>query len=302
MLNSGSLSINFVLVPPVKFSEIQKLKKGLEGFIIERMEEILKDIKAQIDNLYIIKKNLMLYSKTASPFQRKKILRDIKSILEKGTKVKGLEDWLKNEEEKISSEEMVWRANFGNELSKLLQSENLVLKGQYPVLRAGFYTIKISFETGSVNLYWGNEAELIVSNLPLSPESVYSAIKKVNDLLKKRKFDTKKFLQDLLTAYKRVLHEVKEKVLLTEILREMTILQQPKAFRDNPTRKNFMEYPRYLFSYDIYRLKKEGVSQIKLSVATFDATTDKSTAIWIPDDEEGNGTYYSYIFIEGING
>jgi len=266
------------------------------------MEDILKDINTRISNLSVVKKHLLNYSKTASPFHRKRILREIKSLLEKDVKVKGIEEWIKNEEEKISSEERLWRANFGNELSKLLQNENLILKGQYPVLKSKFYTIKISFEIGSANLYWGNESELIASNIPLSPEKVYSAIKRVNDVIMKRRFDIKKFLENLVIAYKRLISEGKEKVLLTEVLREITILQQPKAFRENPVRKNFVEYPRYLFSYDLYRLRREGVGQVRLSVATFDATTDKSTAIWVPDDEEGNGTYYSYIQIEGING
>jgi hypothetical protein len=266
------------------------------------MEDILKDINTRIGNLNAVRRHLLTYSRTASPFHRKKILREIKSVLEKDVRVKGIEEWIKKEEERINSEETLWRANFGNELSKLLQNENLVLKGQYPVLKSRFYTIKISFETGSASLYWGNESELIASNIPLSPEGVYSAIKRVNDLIMKRRFDVKKFLDNLVIAYKRLISEGKEKILLTEILREMTILQQPRSFRDNPVRKNFVEYPRYLFSYDLYRLRKEGVGQVRLSVATFDATTDKGTAIWVPDDEEGNGTYYSYISIEGING
>jgi len=270
--------------------------------MIKTMEEILKEIKSRIDNLNALKKHLLDYLKTPSPFQRKRILREIKSFLEKDLQVKGLEEWIKNEEEKINSEETLWRANFGNELSKLLQNENLVLKGQYPLLKSKFYTIKISFETGTASLYWGNESELIASNIPLSPEQVYFAIKKANNLIMKRKFDPQKFFENLVTAYKRLLSEGKEKILLTEILREVTLLQQPKAFRENPVRRNFVEYPRYAFSYDLYRLRKEGIGQIRLSVATFDATTDKSTAIWIPDDEEGNGTYYSYIYIEGING
>lgn len=281
---------------------VVKLKRMGKGFIIKHMEEILKEIKTRVDNLNALRKYLLVYLKTPSPFQRKRILREIKSLIEKGIMVKGLEEWVKNEEEKIGSEETLWRANFGNELSKLLQNENLILKGQYPVLKSKFYTIKVSFETGTAALYWGNESELIASNIPLSPEQVYSAIKKANDLIMKRKFDPKKFFENLVTAYKRLLSEGKEKILLTEILREVTLLQQPKAFKENPVRKNFVEYPRYVFSYDLYRLRKEGLGQIRLSVATFDATTDKSTAIWVPDDEEGNGTYYSYIYIEGING
>lgn len=266
------------------------------------MEEILKEIAARIKDLSAIKRLMAFYSKTPSPFHRKKILREIKSISEKGITLNGLAEWLKKEEERIASEEGIWRANFGNELSKLLQNENLVLKGQYPLLKAGFFTIRLSFETGTANLYWGNESELIAGNLPLSPERIYSSIKLANDLIKKRKFDPKKFLENLIIAYKRLVSEGNERVLLTELLREMTILQQPKAFRENPIRKNFVEYPRFLFSYDFYRMKKEGLSGIRMTVATFDATTDKRTAIWIPDDEDGNGTYYSYIIVEGIHG
>ena len=38
-----------------------------------------------------------------------------------------------------------------------------------------------------------------------------------------------------------------------------------------------------------------GESQLQLSVATFDSTTEKSKSIWVPDNEAGTGTYYSYV-------
>ncbi len=51
---------------------------------------------------------------------------------------------------------------------------------------------------------------------------------------------------------------------------------------------------------DLYRLKKSEVHAIenhivKLSVATFDATTEKKRSLWVPDNEQGDGTYYSYL-------
>lgn len=266
------------------------------------MEEIVKAIAKEEEKLKGVKKKLLLYAKTGSPFLRRRILREIKSLVEGGISLNFLENWVNSEEVKIEQEETEWRANFGAELSRLLAGEGISLKGQYPLLRAGFYTIRVSFEAGSAALFWGNEAEVIASNLPLSPKEIFDTIKKTDELLKKRKSEPRKFYENLKIAYKRVPSQKEGKVLLTEVLRELTFLQQPKAFLENPVKKNFVEYPRFVFSYDLFLLRKEGLPGIRFVVATFDATTSRRTALWIPDDEEGNGTYYSYIVFEGANG
>jgi hypothetical protein len=78
------------------------------------------------------------------------------------------------------------------------------------------------------------------------------------------------------------------------------MLQQPPGFRLNPTQEKFVEYPRIRFSYDLFRLRQAGQFQagedrLKLHVANFDATTEKAKALWVPDNEAGDGTHYSYV-------
>jgi hypothetical protein len=85
--------------------------------------------------------------------------------------------------------------------------------------------------------------------------------------------------------------------LLVDLLTELVFLQQPRAFRVDPTKRNFKEYGRCMFGYDLYRLKKTGLKRsIRLYTATFDATRFKDKVIFVPEGE--GGTRYGYISFE----
>jgi hypothetical protein len=83
-------------------------------------------------------------------------------------------------------------------------------------------------------------------------------------------------------------------------LSEFVLLKQSKRFYVDPQKSHFREYSRAKLSYLLYLLKKSAVQEkdLKLYVATFDATVDKMHSIWIPENEEGEGTYYSHISFE----
>jgi hypothetical protein len=90
-----------------------------------------------------------------------------------------------------------------------------------------------------------------------------------------------------------------EKLLVTDVLHEFAMLQQSKKFLIDPKKSNFHEFSRVKLSYILYYLKKsDALKDMHLHVATFDATTDKRHSMWVPDNEEGEGTHYAYISFE----
>ncbi|MCS7258120.1 MAG: hypothetical protein NZ601_01920 [candidate division WOR-3 bacterium] len=210
-----------------------------------------------------------------------------------------LEKFLTQEKEKITHDQEELHFNIGIKLSNLL-SEFGELKGQLPNLRIKYYTLKFNFNEGTVGFWWGPEKELI-KKLPLNLDTIVKTVKEFDRDLQSRWHSYKEFCEVLKTAYRRylVLNNLSwgDKVNLLELLREIVMLVQKKNFWINPTKNNFREYSRVTYSYDLYQLKttQELINEFQLTVATFALTDSKATAIWVPDNESGNGTYYSTI-------
>jgi len=245
-----------------------------------------------VENVYLLEKKL------------NEISKEVNSLPDFALK-NSLITWLNNEKSELDKIKDEFRFSLGEKIKELFQRENWIIKGQYPILRIGLYTLSLNFEFGEATLYFGPEIEKIKSKIPLEPETIYQVIKKFDDSLKKIKFDPKEFYLDLQKAYKkRIILSNKpygEKVYLVDVLDEYVILKQPSQFFVDPRKENFREIPRIHLCYLLSLFKKSEYAQkgIHFYIATFDATTDKMHAIWIPDNEEGEGTYYSYIsFVE----
>lgn len=217
--------------------------------------------------------------------------------------------WYTEEASAINKAKEEFRFNFGTTLKGLLEAEGISLRGQLPILRAGFFTLNLIFDLGSAVLSWGPEIETIKSRIPLIPEAINQAIKNFMGQLQKKEFDPLAFLKKLHQAYKRYTTfnnlTYGTKVFLVDLLPELAFLSQSEGFRLDPAKKRFREYSRIQFGFDLYRLKKSEVHTIenhkfKLSIATFDATTEKKRSLWVPDNEQGEGTYYSYIAFEPV--
>ncbi len=263
--------------------------------ISKRLESYQKIKEQPAANTHILEKNLNEIKKLLTTFPES----EIKSNLSK---------WTDEENEFIKNTKEEFRFQFGNQLKELLEKDGLILKGQLPLLRAGFYTLKLDFELGLAALYWGPEIQTIKAKIPLSVQEIYQTLYNFNEQLKKRTTSPQDFLKSLHQAYQRYTSfnniTFGNKVLLIDLLSELVLISQPSSFRTDPSKTKFREYSRIQFSYDLYCLRQT-VSQgstLRLSVATFDATTDKAKSIWIPDNETGEGTYYSYIAFEEKKG
>ena len=276
------------------------------------MDEIIIDLKTLIKNLNKIIKLVDIYTKikgnptfNAYVLEKKisEIERVIKELPEFGL-ITSLNKWVTQEKIGIEKIKEDFRFRFGQELKALLQKDGKKIRGQYPLLRIGLYTLKLNFEFGEAVLYFGPEVEKLKSKIPLQPEIISEAIKKYDDELRAVKFTPEEIFKDLSQAYRNKLTLANkpfgEKLLITEVLSEFVFSKQSKQFFIDPKRSNFQEYPRVRLSYLFYLLKKSNLFQrgLRLHVATFDATVNKLHSFWIPENENGDGTYYSYISFE----
>lgn len=244
-----------------------------------------------VNNAYVLEKKIAEIEKAVTA------LPDIEQT-------KTLQSWLHKQREEIEKLKEDLRFQFGQELTAVFVKEGKTLRGQYPVLRVGLYTLRVDFEFGEANLFFGPEVEKIKSKIPMQPQAIYHVIKKFDHDIKDGPFEPEKIYDDILAAYGRCLSiadkSFGDKVLITEVLKEYVFLKQPKKLMIDATKKNFREYSRMKLSYMLYRLKNTNVIEhgMRFHVATFDATTDKLQSLWIPDNEEGDGTYYEYLSFE----
>ena len=262
--------------------------------IMAKRLELYQKIKEQpVANIHLLEKSLNDIKKLLTAFPDS----EIKSNLLK---------WIEDENGFIKKTKEEFRFQFGNQLKELLEKDGLILKGQLPLLRAGFYSLKLNFELNFAAFYWGPEIQTIKAKIPLSVQEIYKTIHNYNEQLKKRAAAANDFYKNLQHAYQRYtsLNNIPygNKVLLIDLLSELVLISQSTSFRADPSKDKFREYSRIQFSYDLYCLRQTPgqASSLRLSVATFDATTDKAKSIWVPDNEQGDGTYYSYITFEMV--
>lgn len=215
--------------------------------------------------------------------------------------------WYSEEASAITKAKDEFRFTFGRAVQERLEKEGIALTGQLPILRAGYFTLTINFELGTASLFWGPEIATVKSRLPLIPEHIAAAMTHFLARLGKKDFDPEGFARKLFLAYRR--HAMFNalapgtKVFLVDLLGELAIITQSEGFRVDPAQERFREYSRVRFGFDLYRLRASESTtvenhRLKLSVATFDATTEKKRSLWVPDNDRGDGTYYSYISFE----
>ncbi|MEO0124217.1 MAG: hypothetical protein ABIL69_09495, partial [candidate division WOR-3 bacterium] len=142
-----------------------------------------------IDNAYLLEKKLNEISKETN---------DLPDFSLKNK----LLNWINNEKSELDKIKEEFRFSLAERIKEFFQKENWLIKGQYPKLRIGLYTLSLNFEFGEATLYFGPEIEKIKSKIPLEPEAIYQTIKKFDNNLKKNNFDPKEFYLDLQKAYK----------------------------------------------------------------------------------------------------
>lgn len=280
------------------------------------MKELIDKLKGQSRIYNRVAKLINKYERlkensTENAFLMEKNLTDISNAVNNISDIElknSIINWVSREKESVDKAKSDFRFILGEKLKELFRNENWDLKGQYPILRVKFYTLKLDFEFGETTLYFGPEVEKIKSKIPLEPVSIYETIKRYDRELRATKFDPKEFYSDLRLAYERRIIISKkvfgEKLLLVDVLYEFVILKQSTQFFVDPKKENFREFSRIKLAYLLYLFKKSNLfdKNIHLYIATFDATTDRRNSLWVPENEEGDGTYYEYIAFEKTTG
>jgi len=244
-----------------------------------------------VDNAYIIERRFIEIEKAVADFPDPGI-RNV------------IDPWLKKEKSSIGKLKEDFRFRFGQQLKPLFEKDGVRIRGQYPLLRLGLFTLRLNFEFGEATLFFGPEVDKIKSKIPLQPKEIYDIVSRCRRDIEAEPFEIDKFYEDIHAAYLRCLRlagkSSGDKILVTDLLKEYVFLKQPKQFMIDPSKSHFKEYSRIKLSYMFYRLKNAdvGARGMRFHVATFDATVDKLHSFWIPDNDEGDGTHYEYVSFE----
>jgi hypothetical protein len=271
--------------------------KSIEA-LSNRSRKLLKAIREcmvlkenPVDNAYLLERKVMTIS------------TQIKDLPLSGLE-ESLQAWIERQRKDIELGKEEIKFQFGNRLKELCKEGGIEIRGQYPLLRLGLYTLKLNFELGEATLYFGPEIEKIRAKIPLQAEIIYDIVLKHRHDITSEDAESNSLIRDMQIAYERCARRngkaYGERLLIMDVLQEYVFMKQSKKFAADASRQNFREYPRAKMSFMFYQIRKYGkaLGGMHLHVATFDATVDKAKSLWIPDDEEGKGTHYEYISFE----
>lgn len=212
-----------------------------------------------------------------------------------------IENWLNEYCTRLESDKSELKRKFGIALENILKEKGIELKGQYPELKAGFYTIEVDFEKSKATIWYGPKQENMAQSR-LSATEVAKQLENVDKILSQRTFNEEYFVKQIYESYKRTISRTGQKegeyAPILQVLVDYVFLTQDKRFYTDPQKEYFKGYGRALFSYDLYRLHHRRIldKELSLVVATRANTLKRDSFLWVPTDDKGNGTVYSYIY------
>lgn len=260
------------------------------------MDELTKTLNSQAYSLKSLVKSIKkIETEETDLLKRLSTLHDEIPRIEKQLQhlmleqplIAGIHQKLFTWKEETQEHESHARAAFGRELEQLLMTHGYVLEGNYPKLKTSFYTILVDTNSNRVTLYYGPEVEKIVTCKAL-PAAVCDGILKYDAILADRVLDEDTFLANLFDAYSVCLQRSNKKVgarvSIPDILSTYAFLTQGSTFIKNPTKANYREYGRAMFSYDLYSLKKRAINRYEMITITArrGETRNRYDTLWIP--------------------
>jgi len=249
--------------------------------------------KSPVDNVYRIEKLVGEVQKATA------------GLPPDGETKRRLDDWVAGCISRLQAHKGELRRAFGVSLESLLKGQGFELKGQYPELRAGFYSIEVDFDKAQASIWYGPKQELM-GKARLSPSEVAKQVERTHKALTNRPLNEEGFLKRLHEAYLRTLSKIGRKegehAPILQVLAEYVFLEQDRRFYTDPRREHFKGYSRAFFSYDLYRLPTRRLlgRELSLVVATRANTVKRENFLWVPTDDRGNGTVYSYLFFREV--
>ncbi|RSN76930.1 MAG: hypothetical protein DSO07_10315 [Thermoproteota archaeon] len=263
-----------------------------EGTTIRNLLKSLKTIeklqKDPINNLHKIKQEM---GKAEKALESSKLEESFKNKIEQH---------INDIRSKIAAWEEEIKDKFGINLENELKKMGFELAGHYPLLKTSFYTLQVDLDNFKVIIWYGPQQERL-DVARLVPAEVVNKLRKIHESITQRPFDSKGFLSKIYEAYKASLYrlgkEMGDQVPISDVLLEYVLLIQDKKFRVNPVKRNYREYGRVFFSYDLYRLKDRIIDnkELDLIIATRAYTKHWYDFLWIPSNEKGEGIYISHV-------
>lgn len=157
------------------------------------------------------------------------------------------------------------------------------------------FVIEVDERSASVSILYGKEP-VIPKPLPLDATKVLKAHASAVKSVARGRMKDSEFLAKLFDAYNRVIRQEKrelgDRINIMACFREFVFVRQSAAFRTNPLRANFAEYPKWRFAYDLGEVRKAGGHggyQLQLAPPTIHES-DKSKLLWLPSSAD-EGTY-----------
>lgn len=269
-------------------AEITNFEKNFRKLasIVKKIEKMTNDLQ----------KNAFLIEGEIKKFE--KFIRDFDGISEL---LKKMEQRVKEIAINANSEKEKLKGLFFVEVEKGISPIGLNLKGNFPSFTCGILTIESPPEgKGDVKIYFGPKVSYI-TKCKMDSNLLAITIKKIYSDLEKTGLNEDKFLSNLYSAYSRVLklnNGLNPRLPIGKVLSELSFIMQKKEFLNNPLRENFTSYGRMQFAYDISRLNKREIGELrlKLTVASIEQTKNPDTNLWVPlHPRSERGTHFSMI-------
>lgn len=219
---------------------------------------------------------------------------------------KELQNYIHFQQLNISQWKERFKREFLTNLEDLLKKKKFELKGTLPMLRTSLFSFKIDFEKPFISIWYGPEQERLV-NCKLDFKILAETIDKFYNYITNREFNENNFLKKVFRAYEISIFKkgkkYGEQIPIINVLLDYIFLNQNNKFKTNPRKEFYTDYTRFLFSYDLYKLKKRKVqnNELTLMIATRAYTKKYSDFIWVPTNEKGDGNYISHIKFKEIN-
>lgn len=284
---------------------LKKTQEKIQDWITinKKQEKILKEIKKEIQNQqdkkeYDLKKIETLLEKISQYLKNcenhTKELENTKTTLERTKNL--FENFIKNYEE-----------DFYTNLKKSLQPHQIIIKEiRLPDIELYYthnektillYILEMD-PSQNLILWYGRKIEKLFKEKKNLNNFYRKFINFHNDLTNKRFSSSEEFLEKIFLAYKNTIIKkyqkwdesyIGEEVYFYEILLELNYLFQDKKFYIAPSKKNFKEYTRLHFSFDLALLEKNQYQNYKIQIqtATRADTSKFQTNLWIPENELG---------------
>jgi hypothetical protein len=284
------------------------------------MELIISDVISKLNrsvetNQFLLKSFKQIKSLEADPIKNvygiSSTIDAIKSKLTQSSEFvngkKTIDEWLNAYTVTIESNKKQLHDSFGRALESFIKAKNIELKGQFPELKAGIFTIEVDFNLGNCQLWYGPRQELLLKT-KLDPEEVSHKIESLMVQLN-APINESSLIQQLHTAYLNIIRKQNrqegERAEIIQILNELALIRQDNRFHINPLKEYYKEYTRAQFSYDLFRINKNALgtkSLVLVGAVRMDAVS-RTGFIWVPSDEKGNGSSFGYLYFkEAANG